>query len=55
LERRPFGSELSSSYCVARYPVSESVFLDPAIPLLQKPFSLDQLCRTVREHLDARG
>jgi len=39
----------------AGHPASESVFLDPAIPLLQKPFSLDQLCRTVREHLDARG
>ena len=39
----------------AGHPVSDSLFLDPALSLLQKPFTLDQLCRTVRERLDTRA
>jgi len=39
----------------AGHPISDSLFLDPAISLLQKPFTLDQLRRTVRERLDIRA
>jgi len=38
----------------AGHPGSDSMFCDPPPALLQKPFSLDQLCRTVRERLDTR-
>jgi DNA-binding NtrC family response regulator len=62
------GRELAARLSVARpdlevlfmsgyagHPVSDSLLLEPASSLLQKPFTLDQLCRTVRECLDTRA